>query len=1240
MRILAIRGENLASLYGKFELPLDTGPIASAGLFSISGPTGSGKSTLMDALCLALFGKTPRLGERGRGVMVGREGDDPALRVEANDERDLVSRGTPGGFAEVDFEGIDGKRYRSRWSAHRARGKPGGKFQAARVQVIDLASGDAIAGTVREREETVPRLLGYSFEEFRRAVVLPQFEFTAFLKATSADRANILERVTGTDIYTRLSVAAFQRSSNEGSKLEDLQRRMQDIQLLSPLEQEESRALAGALASEEEGARARSRIASEAVRWHETDERNQQEVAAALVAVERARAGDAASEGLRTELAQVENAEGLRGVHDHAVRSSRDLAAIGAQVLQAEESTARDDAARVASEEAEKVAASVLAEAGRRLEETRPEIAQARVLDAASSELRERAAAAAGERKRLEGEASAARDASALARKAVLDLEARRDAASTWLAGKTVQAVLSGEWPRWEALLRQHARHLADIALREDSAEGSRKRLAAAVSRRTEASEKVARLDGAFESLERIAHEAEAAAAGDDLSSLRNGHGAADSLRTSLADLSRLAGDAARAKDERAEASKDLEEAEKLVRTAAQELLALEKRLLSAQAALDADKASLDRTRDALSLEEHRDNLQDGVPCPLCGATDHPYSRKAPAETLLRKQKQIVLRGEETLAALRKEEADVQKRATRGEERVEAARALRERHEGALGRAIAEYARLRERAAIPGVPARAPDAVEKLAKLVAEAEQGLASSKAALDGALERKQAAEAARKDVEARRKEVERERKALSDAERDAERAGAEVVKAEEALRSLLLLRDGAEGDLDPALSFLGDWRTVARADPVAFHRTCAKIASDHAAHVREAAEAEQALGPRRTALEGAKVAETGKALVAAEASAREAALVDRLASRQVERAALLGGRPASEVEGALVAAEKVARKGLDDARGAAESARVALARTTQELKDATSRHATAAAELSAAEARLGEALLASNMDRPRLEALLARGQEWVRTTRTQLEALARAVHEAASTHGDRVRRATLHSAEGRPAVSREAAAQEVLLAEQSASEAKTRLSEVQFRLRADEEGRARSASLALERDAQMAVAARWRAVSDLIGSSDGKKFRSFAQGLTLDALLRQANHHLLDLAPRYQIMRVPGQDLELQVVDRDLGDEVRSVNGLSGGESFLVSLALALALASIATRVTQSRTLFIDEGFGTLDRDTLEHAMVALESLRASGRTVGVISHVPELHERIGVRVEVERTGVGRSRVVVPE
>jgi exonuclease SbcC len=109
-----------------------------------------------------------------------------------------------------------------------------------------------------------------------------------------------------------------------------------------------------------------------------------------------------------------------------------------------------------------------------------------------------------------------------------------------------------------------------------------------------------------------------------------------------------------------------------------------------------------------------------------------------------------------------------------------------------------------------------------------------------------------------------------------------------------------------------------------------------------------------------------------------------------------------------------------------------------------------------------------------------------------------------------------------------------------------------------------------------------------------------------------------------------------MELQILDRDLGDEVRSVNGLSGGETFLVSLGLALGLSALSTRAARVETLFIDEGFGTLDPDALDQAMVVLEGLRATGRTVGIISHVPELHERIGVLVKVEKAGAGRSTV----
>jgi len=169
--------------------------------------------------------------------------------------------------------------------------------------------------------------------------------------------------------------------------------------------------------------------------------------------------------------------------------------------------------------------------------------------------------------------------------------------------------------------------------------------------------------------------------------------------------------------------------------------------------------------------------------------------------------------------------------------------------------------------------------------------------------------------------------------------------------------------------------------------------------------------------------------------------------------------------------------------------------------------------------------------------------------------------------------------------------------------------------------------------ERRARAAV---WQNLNELIGSADGKKFQVFAQSLTLDALLAYANEHLRDLAPRYRLMRVPGHDLDLQVVDRDMGDEARTINGLSGGETFLVSLSLALGLSSLSAERIQVESLFVDEGFGTLDPDTLEGALATLDALQASGRQVGLISHVPGLAERIGARIEVVPQGAGRSVV----
>ena len=164
------------------------------------------------------------------------------------------------------------------------------------------------------------------------------------------------------------------------------------------------------------------------------------------------------------------------------------------------------------------------------------------------------------------------------------------------------------------------------------------------------------------------------------------------------------------------------------------------------------------------------------------------------------------------------------------------------------------------------------------------------------------------------------------------------------------------------------------------------------------------------------------------------------------------------------------------------------------------------------------------------------------------------------------------------------------------------------------------------------------RWSVLSRLVGSHDGAKFRKFAQGLTLENLIIKANAHLSMLTRRYELKRSDTSDLGIEVIDTFHGDEIRPTNNLSGGESFLASLALALGLSDLSGRRAAIESLFLDEGFGTLDAETLEIALSALDALNASGKTIGVISHIEALKERISAKIEITPSGGGVSSLAV--
>ena len=198
-------------------------------------------------------------------------------------------------------------------------------------------------------------------------------------------------------------------------------------------------------------------------------------------------------------------------------------------------------------------------------------------------------------------------------------------------------------------------------------------------------------------------------------------------------------------------------------------------------------------------------------------------------------------------------------------------------------------------------------------------------------------------------------------------------------------------------------------------------------------------------------------------------------------------------------------------------------------------------------------------------------------------------------------------------------------------------TRQGEIRQQLRQDNESRQHQQALGQQIAEATQLADDWGYLNSLIGSSTGDRFRKFAQGLTLDNLVWLANQQLNRLHGRYLLQRKASEALELEVVDTWQADAVRDTRTLSGGESFLVSLALALALSDLVSHKTRIDSLFLDEGFGTLDSETLDTALDALDALNASGKIIGVISHVEAMKERIPVQIKVKKiNGLGYSRL----
>lgn len=1249
MKILRIRLRNLASLAGTHSVDFTREPLASAGLFSISGPTGSGKSTLLDALCLALYEHTPRLSSaRGEVLPDGKDG------VQPKDPANLLRRGTAEGFAEVAFVGMDRETYTARWSVRRARQRVEGALQKAemalyRGNVVEGEGGELLQGGRKtEVLKAIEEKVGLTFEQFTRAVLLAQNEFAGFLKADDKERALILQALTGSHRFERLSMAAFERERKEQQLIRDIEARMEGQAPLAPdlrTAAEQACELAGQTVAE---ARRAVDVRAGQLAWFDRLRELETAVVDARTRHETALHNVAASAPRSSELERAtEVLQSAQSLHRSEQESLQQQAeGVRNQVVAQQ----RQDQARIAAESAARMATEArtqLIEVRAQRDAATPILDQARTLDAELLPASERLKSAQQERgvadTRLK---ESTKRSQALAaeltthRQTIESLESQRDA----------------------------DRHL-DPCVPE--AAGWIERLGTALRARAHRVSAHARCGQSAQSLQRLTEQIEAlrpglAAARDGLVRGTQEHtglvvavqgfdgGALARERQELDTVLNILGEA-RAHLGTAQAlglqidthARELSRLQALITDETRTLTDLQQRQLPiAEATWITARDLLANAQAAVehAAETLRAGLRPSQPCPVCGALDHPYATHAPvADAALDTLRAAAEQHRKSFEDLRTESTRlgtlVKEHATALESMNTSLSQLQQRRSSARTLAFnnpitAVWASLTEAEATDGIEARTTDLTHRRNELAQREEQ---YRKAAAE--------AEAARVRVEAARKCAEAEERKLAELERSRAAAAAAQDADRATAEQAVSADDAARAALAPLLDLLPDPdRSALTVDPVPVFtqlqgrlRQLAEIAST-LQQIRQRQESAQArLDAEARELQ---LARDG----AAQAQAAEQSATLAHAALLARRQALLGGRSVDEesrrLDTLLTTAEKAvtvaaeaeaeSAKALADATGAVRAAAEALEVSTQR----------AAAATEAFDSWLRGFAIRTGLDlgRAYVTEVLARGETWFISEREALAALTQSVNTALGECTARTAARDEHlgrrpTEDPEPTVLADLAQRRNEL-----QKAEDQLAKTKADLLHDDQRRAQSADLLEQLNHQRAQAAPWEQLNALIGSADGARFRAIAQRHTLDLLLLDANTQLELIAARYRLERLP-ESLNLIVVDRDMGDERRGVHSLSGGESFLVSLALALGLASLTSSRIRIESLFIDEGFGSLDPETLNTAMGALMHLEAQGRKVGVISHVTEMADAIPVQIRVVRGRNGASRLVVP-
>ncbi len=1217
MRIQTLRFKNLNSLAGEWNIDFMSRAFQSGGIFAITGPTGSGKTTILDAVCLALYGRTPRLGKI------------------TDSTNEIMSRHTGECFSEVRFT-ANNRTYICHWSQRRARKKATGRLQAPKHEIAD-SSGKIIQSKRSLVVREIEQVTGLDFDRFTRSVLLAQGGFSAFLQAGSDERAPILEELTGTKIYSEISRSVHQRTAAEREKLEQLELSLRGIPLLSPEDLKQLRDREKQLAQATESTRREITSIQRSIAWRREMESLRNRIRQTQEDIDRFNQDKAAFETKTLKYRASQRAQSLEA--DFVAYQSLLRTVAQNQKKQEELSRQLPLIRKVMESEERRVARAM--EALEQQREARNNAAalikQVRALDVTRSETR-----TTGEkiRDRLNAQLRYLADCKIDFEKcatAVHTAEKQLEKVSSFLKQHAADAVLA----EMSALINQHLADTMTLDTRLNRILSEQSELEKQLAQRKDQvnqlqTKRALRLESVREkknNLRELRTRREKILAGRTLHAWRKEEKALMVQKSNLDQLSDiLARETLLEKKFRETGTADTAVKMRL------DLLQEQLRDKSAQYAqvkreveyLTNIVALVRRVQD---LESERLRLKDGEPCPLCGSLEHPYARgniprMAAAENELAAASHKLTQIQDELGTLKSRlagaTAELEQINRNAEDIATQLRETRKRRwkiqqESGLDTELAQpgslVAGLREEnlRALEQCSRTIRDA-DALERRIQDAESELHRMNDHLHDMENSIREAEFTCKSLEKERDALQRKRNELS-AEWDAVK---KTLNAE--LEPLALKFDpGKVPQLRRTLTQRRNRYETNRDNKIKLEKELTNQQAELESHARRLDDAKQQVLLIRREMEAANA---------------------RLDALNKQRRELFGEKSPDTEEKRLNAVVRAAEKEYEHAMEMREKYRVELKSIEQQLETVKTSLAENGEKLHWLRKKLDEKITAAGFENEAAFLAARMSASEMRTLADEIADRQRVETELNTRLKDSMEALEKETARGLTTLNLESLQEREKEIASRYSQLQQQRGAVAEKLNSHTEQVARKEMQIKLVEQQRIRCAPWEQLHELIGSADGKKFRNFAQGLTFERVVQHANQQLRKLTDRYILIRDTVHPLDLNVIDQYQAGEIRSTKNLSGGESFLVSLALALGLSAMAGRKIRVDSLFLDEGFGTLDEDALDTALETLATLHQSGKLIGIISHVSALKERIPCRIQVIPETGGRSRLILPE